>query len=289
MPRTSTGSSSLPERAGIAVPATREEVRAALEALGIRPSRRLGQSFLCDPFVADAEVALLEAQPRRRITEVGPGLGVLTEALLRRGLGPVRVLEKDRRLLPHLRACFGSQIQIEEGDALRASYPDGEPVIGNLPFSIATPLLTRWFEQRLPTVVALVQKEVGERLTATPGTAAYGRPTIHAAVYGTVERFAPIPSAAFEPIPAVEGLLLRFRGRSGPLPVPSVPVLESVVRKAFSQRRKQLGRLMERLAGSEREANRVTAAAGWPADWRHRRPGEMAPPEWFALARELPG
>ena len=96
MSRTSTGSSSHDDRGG--VPTDARSVERVLTELGVRPARRLGQSFLIDPFVADAEASLLGATPGQPVVEVGGGLGILTDALVRRGVRPLTVLEPDPRL-----------------------------------------------------------------------------------------------------------------------------------------------------------------------------------------------
>ena len=167
MSRTSTDSSSSSRRPAASVPARspegREEIAATLRALGVRPSKSWGQSFLCDPFVADAEAALADPRPGAAILEVGGGLGALTQALVRRGATPLTVIERDRRLAAFLRERFGDRVQVVCGDALELDVPPVACAVGNLPYSVATPLLLRWFAARVPRVVALVQREVAER------------------------------------------------------------------------------------------------------------------------------
>lgn len=288
MPRTSTASSSPPDPAPPpGVPHRPREIESRLSELGIVPSRRLGQSFLTDPFVADAEAALLEVPAGAAVTEIGGGLGILTEALLRRGIGPLTVIERDRRLAAHLREVFGARITLKVGDALELPLPPAEAVVGNLPFSVATPLLTRLFEARVPRIVVLLQKEVGERYTAGPRTHGYGRPAIQAALYGRAERFAPVPASAFSPVPAVAGVLVRFTGREGPLPVRSPLRLERTVRDLFGRRRKQLGNLLPAVAGGSERARRLAEQAGWPSEWARMRPEELGPEAYFALADAL--
>jgi 16S rRNA (adenine1518-N6/adenine1519-N6)-dimethyltransferase len=293
VPRTSTASSwprsTLPETVPSPIPHRVKEIRECLESLGIRPSRRLGQSFLADPFVADIESALVEVPTGSAVTEVGGGLGILTEALLRKGLTPLRVIERDPRLARHLRSAFGSRIELVEADALVMEFGREAAVVGNLPFSVATPILTRLFEARVPRIVALLQREVGRRYAATAGTPEYGRPSIQAALYGSVESFAPVPASSFEPAPAVDGLLVRFLAREGALPVPSVTRFESEVRQLFSGRRKQLGNLLAALAGGSERAERMAQSAAWPAGWKRMRPGELPPEAYFALSRALAG
>jgi 16S rRNA (adenine1518-N6/adenine1519-N6)-dimethyltransferase len=288
--RTSTGSSS--RRKALPtfdrpVPESREEVRRALHALELAPTRRRGQSFLVDPFVADAEAALVEAPRGAAVVEIGGGLGILTAALLRRGIGPLTVVERDRRLAAHLRSTFGDRVRVVEGDALEVELPDAACVVGNLPYSAATPILMRLFARRTPRVVFLVQREVAERLAASPGSKQFGRLTLAASLYGNVELFRTVPASAFEPVPEVESRLAVHVTRPGPLPVPSLPTFERVARTLFSARRKQLGNLLPRLAGPRRSPERLAALAGWPANWARLRPEDLPPEAFFALARTL--
>jgi len=269
------------------VPETGAEVRATLEALGVRPSREWGQSFLTDPFVADAEAALVELGPGHPVVEIGGGLGVLTAALLRRDIGPLTVIERDRRLARFLASTFGERIRLVTGDALEVPLPPAEAVVGNLPYSVATPILLRLFAARVPRVVFLVQREVAERLAAGPGSKTYGRLSIVAQLYGTVELFRTVGPDAFTPRPEVASRIAVHVTRPGPLPVPSVPVFEEVLRQLFSSRRKQLANLLPRVVPERAAMDEAARRAGWPADWPHRRPEDLPPEAYFALATGL--
>lgn len=266
------------------VPERPEEVRAVLRELGVDPSRRWGQSFLTDPFVAEAEAALV-GNPSGELIEIGGGLGLLTAALLRRRPDGLTVVERDRRLAAHLRRVFGARIRVVTADALEVPVDVDATYVGNLPYAIATPLLLRWMAAGVGRIVFLVQREVAERLAAPPGSKTYGRLSIVAELYGRVELFRPVPPEAFTPRPKVESRLAVFERRPDALPVPSVPEFERVVRSLFSSRRKQLGNLLPRLAGSTEAGDRLAEAADWPNDWRRRRPEQLAPAAYFALAR----
>ena len=270
------------------VPERPDDIRRALRTLGIVPSKPWGQSFLADAFVADAEAALVELPPGRPIVEIGGGLGMLTSALLRRGLGPVTVIEKDPRLAAFLRATFGERIRVVAGDAMAVDLPEADAVVGNLPYSVATPILLRLFARRTPRIVFLVQREVAERLAAGPGSKNYGRLSIVARLYGSIELFRTVSAEAFSPRPRVESRLGVHVARPGSLPVPSVPDFERAVRVLFSSRRKQLGNLLPRLGSSAEDARRLARSAEWPEGWERMRPEELPPEAYFALARALP-
>jgi len=285
-----TGSSSPPDPDPSrlpAVPTTAAEVRATLARLEIRPSRGMGQSFLTDPFVADAEAALVDLPSGHPIVEIGAGLGQLTAALLRRHLGPLTVIERDGRLARLLRRTFGERITVVEGDALEVPLPAAAAAVGNLPFSVATPILLRLFAARVPRVVFLVQDEVARRLAAGPGSKEYGRLSIISRLYGTVELFRTIPPSAFSPVPEVTSRIGVHVARPEELPVPSVPAFEETVRLLFSSRRKQLRNLIPRVVRPEAVAARAAESAGWPPDWPSLRPESLPPEAYFALARVL--
>jgi 16S rRNA (adenine1518-N6/adenine1519-N6)-dimethyltransferase len=289
--RTSTASSSrrsaMDDGTVPPVPERPDQVRATLSALGVRPSKEWGQSFLTDPFVADAEAALVELPPGRPVVEVGGGLGILTAALLRRGIGPLAVIERDRRLARFLSTTFGPRITVLTGDALTLPLPPADAVVGNLPYSVATPLLLRLFAARIPRIVFLVQREVAERLAAGPGSKQYGRLSIIAQLYGSLELFRTVGPDAFTPRPEVESRIGVHVTRTEPLPVPSVPAFEELLRKLFSSRRKQLSNLLPRVTSSAEAAGKIAREAGWPSGWERQRPEELPPAAYFALARVL--
>jgi 16S rRNA (adenine1518-N6/adenine1519-N6)-dimethyltransferase len=285
---TSTDSSS--RRSGApSVPHRPPEVARALEALGIAPSKRLGQSFLWDAFVADAEAALVAGRPGRRIVEVGGGLGVLTEALLRRGLGPVTIVERDPRLAGFLTRAFGDEVSVVVGDALEVELPPMDCLVGNLPFSVATPILERVWSSGIPRFVGMLQREVVDRLVSPPGSRVYGRLTIVAAFHGSVEAFQTVPSSAFFPAPAVEGRVMSFDRRTGPPPVPELRSLVRLLDALFSARRKQLRNLLPRALPVGADAAHCAEAAEWPDDWAERRPEQLAPEAFFRMATVLHG
>jgi 16S rRNA (adenine1518-N6/adenine1519-N6)-dimethyltransferase len=262
-------------------------VASALEALGVRPAHRWGQSFLVDPHAADAVAALATPTEGRPVVEIGGGLGAVTRALLHRGIESPIVVERDARLAAHLDATFGDRIRLLVGDALEVPLPPGAIVVGSLPFASATSILLRLLELRTPRIVAVVQSEVAARLVATEGRRAYGRLSILARLYGSMEGFREIPPESFYPEPEVRSRLVVHTARTGPLPVPDVERLESVVRTLFSSRRKQLGNLLPRLVPSREIGETLAGDAGWPDGWVHLRPEALPPEAFFRLAALL--
>jgi 16S rRNA (adenine1518-N6/adenine1519-N6)-dimethyltransferase len=284
--RTSTASSSLPDPVP-GIPHRPVEIDQTLQALGLRPSRRFGQSFLTDPFVADAEVALLMAPPGTPVVEIGGGLGVLTEALLRRGIAPLTVVEREPAFARYLHRQFGDRIRVVEADALSFDIDPAALVIGNLPYSVGTPLLEHVWRSGVARFVGMLQREVVDRLSAAPRSKAYGRLTIEAALYGTVEPYRLVPSSAFHPTPEVESRMFAFQRRAGPLPVRSVERLDRAVAALFSARRKQLANLLGRLLPGGIDPDEIARAADWPEGWRTQRPEELEPAAFFRLVEVL--
>ena len=289
MSRTSTGSSSLASRAG-SVPAVPDRPRAvdeALSRLGVRPSRGLGQSFLVDRFVADTLAAIAEPASGRAVVEVGGGLGIVTRALLERGVQDLTVVERDRRLADHLTATFGRSIAVRCADARTYDFPRDVTVVGSLPYSSATLIVLELLHRRVRRIAVLLQKEVAERFAAPAGSRAYGRSSILARLYGEPELLREVGPEAFHPVPRVSSRLWAHTARDGALPVRSVVRLEEVVRRLFAARRKQLGNLLPQFASDRADAEELAREAGWPEAWAHLRPEQLGPEAFFRLTTVL--
>lgn len=223
--------------------------RAALARWGLRPRKRFGQNFLLDPSIAD-EVAALCALPNgpSRVLEIGAGTGALTRALLTRGFS-VTALEIDRDLtaLLHDDASL-SAADLREANALNfdyAAWANGAVWIaaGNLPYNVATPLIAQLAEMPAgpAAIVAMVQKDVAERLAAEPATAAYGSLSVAVQYAMRVEIAFVLPPRAFYPAPKVDSAVVRMTRLPQPAVHPRDPALfRKVVRAAFAYRRKTL-------------------------------------------------
>jgi 16S rRNA (adenine1518-N6/adenine1519-N6)-dimethyltransferase len=284
---TSTGSSSPARARAPEVPDRPVAVAEALARLGVRPSRELGQSFLVDRFAADALAALAEPGSGRPVVEVGGGLGIVTRALLDRGVPSLTVVERDRRLASHLAATFGRRIRVVGADARTFDYPTAATVVGSLPYASGTAIVLELLRRRTPRVAVLLQKEVAERFAAEPGSRSYGRPSILAALYGTPELARTVEAAAFYPVPRVASRLWAHTARSDALPVPSVRRLETVLRALFGARRKQLGNLLPQLCQDRSDAQALAERSGWPDGWATLRPEQLPPTAFFQLTTEL--
>ena len=240
---------------------------------GIRPGRRLGQHFLFDGGILDRIAAASGAGPGDVVLEVGPGVGSLTRALLARGAA-VFAVERDRTLGPALVDALsdmdaaageaapawpsaaagdavldiGGRVRVLWGDAVRlpwdqlADGPERWRICSNLPYYLTGPFLAEWLVGQIPWEVAvlLVQAESAARMTARPGTPAYGAFTCLVQYHAEVERLFSVPRGAFVPPPDVESAVVRLRPRSEPPTSAPRAALFQVVRAAFGQRRKNL-------------------------------------------------
>lgn len=270
------------------------DVRQLAERHGLRPKKAFGQNFLIDPNILHKIASAATRGGPEAVLEIGPGLGSLTAALAEQ-VPRVVAVEKDRSLVPVLRELFADtpQVQIVEGDAttleIRAHLPEARAlhVVGNLPYSVTTPLLLRLLAERehFQRAVVMIQREVAERLGATPNTKDYGSLTVLFSMYFELDLLFDVSPGCFWPRPEVTSTVLSLRPLPAPRhPVPSQSALERVVRAAFSQRRKTLWNSMRgSFAGEELE--RAAAAAGLDLS---RRAETLTASEFARLASLLP-
>jgi 16S rRNA (adenine1518-N6/adenine1519-N6)-dimethyltransferase len=264
-----------------------------MREFGIRPNRELGQNFLVDSNILDVIGRLAELHADDVVLEVGGGLGVLSEYLAER-VAHVHVVEIDRNLEAPLRDALDpyENTTLHLGDAvkldLEALAPAPTKVVANLPYGVAATVILRTIEL-LPgarTWVAMVQREVGERFAAKPGTAAYGVPSVLAQLACAVKVIRPVSRNVFHPVPNVDSVLVGLT-RHGPA---ASPELRTLVQAGFAHRRKALARSLQLAPGAARDRRDAVRAAlvamGRPADAR----AETLPPEaWRELEQRLAG
>lgn len=206
---------------------------------------RLGQNFLVDPNILDVIARAAEPSEDDVVLEIGGGLGVLSRHIAPR-VAHLHVIEIDLRLQEQLQEAVQpfQNVTLHWGDAMKLDLsqlaPEPTKVVANLPYSIAAGVLLRTIEQ-LPHVglwVAMVQREVGERLAAKPGSSAYGVSSAIAQLSCEVKVLRAIPRTVFRPEPNVDSVLVGLR-RTGPA---APPALRALMRAAFAHRRKALAK-----------------------------------------------
>jgi 16S rRNA (adenine1518-N6/adenine1519-N6)-dimethyltransferase len=226
---------------------TPKQVRALLAEHGVKPSRALGQNFLADPNTARRIVRLAGVGSGDQVIEVGPGVGSLTCELADAG-AHVMAIELDRHLIPVLRAVVGVRdVEVVQGDALTIDWAsvlvDRWSMVANLPYNVATPLVLRALEEApmIDRYLVMVQREVGERLAAGVGDAAYGAVSVKIAYYAEARVLGAVSPNVFIPKPKVESALVSLVRRVEPAVTVSDPArLFELVRAGFATRRKSL-------------------------------------------------
>jgi 16S rRNA (adenine1518-N6/adenine1519-N6)-dimethyltransferase len=264
-----------------------------MQRFGIRPDRDLGQNFLVDSNILGVIERAAGLADDDVVLEVGGGLGVLSEHLAERA-AHVHVVEIDERLHEALEDATSrySNVTVHWGDAmtidLATLHPSPNKVIANLPYGIAAGLLLRTIEelQSVERWVAMVQREVGERLAAGPGSGAYGTPSVLAQLACDVEVIRAIPRTVFKPVPNVDSVLvgMRRRGqRSGA--ALTTPVLRALVGGSFAHRRKTLAGSLAIAGGapgrSRDQVREALQTLGHPPDVRAER---LSPEDFRSLA-----
>jgi 16S rRNA (adenine1518-N6/adenine1519-N6)-dimethyltransferase len=271
---------------------TPPRIRSLLAAHDLHPTKSLGQNYLADPNTARKVARIGGATPGETVLEIGPGLGSLTLALRETGARVVAV-EIDRRLVVALKDVVGGDegIRVEVADALHADLsalaPGATRLVANLPYNIAAPLLLRVLTEfpLISSITAMVQREVGERLTAAPGTGAYGAVSVKVAALAEARVAAPISRRVFIPEPRVDSVLVRMDRRPHPaLADVGYHAVARVVEAAFAQRRKTLRNTLQGLGITAEQVEAACAMAGIDPGTRAERLGVA---EFAALARAL--
>ena len=256
--------------------------------------RELGQNFLVDRNILDVIERLAELSPDDVVLEIGGGPGVLSERLAERAAF-VHVVELDRTLEANLRGVLAEHenVELHIGDALQldlaAFTPAPGKLIANLPYGVAATVILRTIEQ-LPSVrswVVMVQREVGERFAAAPGTSAYGVPSVLAQLACEVRILRPVGRQVFRPVPNVDSVLLGLSRRGG---TQATTTVARLVHDAFAHRRKALAGSLALAPGAppgiRERARAALVEMGLPADVRAER---LAPQQFVELAGRLGG
>ncbi len=230
-----------------------------------RARKRFGQNFLHDAGVIHRILRAVHAREGQHLLEIGPGQGAITEGLLDSG-AQLDVIELDLDLIPILLAKFAQRpnFRLNQGDALKFDFsrleaqPRSLRVVGNLPYNISTPLIFHLLDQAelIQDMHFMLQKEVVERLAATPGGGDWGRLSIMVQYHCRVEHLFNVGPGAFNPAPKVDSAIVRLVPHDSlPHPAKDHRLLERVVREAFNQRRKTLRNTLKALLpASEIEA-----------------------------------
>jgi 16S rRNA (adenine1518-N6/adenine1519-N6)-dimethyltransferase len=229
------------------------EIRDALAELSLHPSKSLGQNFLADANMARWTVEQLELSPEDHVVEIGPGLGALTKFAVP-ACGSMTLIEKDGRMAQRLEQQYlgDDRVTVLHRDALEYDVREIFPrmpakLLGNLPYYVTSPILFRYGDDPSPftRMVLTIQREFAERLAAGPCTKDYGALTLLVQRRWQVKYLRTIPPTVFMPRPKVDSAAIMLTPRPpGPLTDCDARRFSRLVKQGFSQRRKQLGKLL---------------------------------------------
>ncbi len=232
---------------------TRDELQARLHDLGIVPSKAMGQNFLTDPTLAGWIARQIEPGPEDTVVEIGPGMGALTDTLAELA-GRLILIEFDRKLAHHMRERFAERENVEviEADAaqfdIRPLFKYGPvKVIGNLPYSAGGAIMRNFLQNPTPVAEALfmLQTEVAERICSDRRSKQYGVLTLRVQVGWEPTIIRTLPPEPFYPMPAIDSSVLRLTPRDPiSLPAHDGRLFDQLIRQGFSQRRKQVKKLL---------------------------------------------
>ncbi|MEY3679654.1 MAG: rRNA ((1518)-N(6)/adenine(1519)-N(6))-dimethyltransferase RsmA [Actinomycetota bacterium] len=263
---------------------SRRDIVELLETHGLSPRRAFGQNFVADPNTVRRIARLSDVGPGDHVVEIGAGLGSLTLALAETG-ADVTAIEVDHGIAPVLRDVLRDRPEIDVivNDAREVDWnaipPPGADlvVVANLPYNVATPLVADLLDQvpRVRRFVVMVQKEVAQRLAASPGSPEYGGISVKVSYWATARVLGDVPPTVFVPRPKVTSAIIEIVRRDEPAVASDRAVLFSLVRTAFGQRRKMLRRSLHALVTEEQ-----FASAGIEST---RRPEELDVFDWGRL------
>lgn len=256
----------------------------------LRAEKKFGQNFLLDLNITDKIARAAGEMAGKNVIEIGPGPGGLTRSLLKAGAQSVTAIEFDPRAIAALetldRAAAG-RLRLIHGDALNtdltALVPAPRVIVANLPYNIATPLLTAWLAQMrddsgaFDRMVLMFQKEVADRILAAPDSKVFGRLSVVSQWLCHVDRVFDLPPSAFTPPPKVTSSIVRFMPKTLSPEAPSFPALEKITAAAFGQRRKMLKSCLKAFPG-------LLDRAGIDGD---KRAEQLRVEDFVALARAL--
>lgn len=285
---------------------TKTEIRAMLQAAGLRPLRQHGQHFLIDGNLMRKLVAAAGITSRDTVLEVGPGTGALTDLLVREA-GHVVAVEIDRGLHEICRQRFAStaNLTLVHRDILAGKSTVDEEVVrlltvrqsdlggrimlvANLPYQVATPLLINLLmgELTISPMCFTVQAEVADRLTAAPGGKEYGPVSVFVQVIARTERIARVPPQAFWPEPQVDSAMIRLDVRSEPRLSPAALTrLNEIVHACFNHRRKTMSWSLRKLL-NDADYHRIETDDRWDLS---QRPEQVSAAQWVRMAELLAG
>lgn len=275
-------------------PASIKDIR---DRYGFKFSKSLGQNFLIDKNIIDKIIDGAGIGADDTVIEIGPGIGVITAEAAKRAKKVIAV-EIDRSLIPILEETLSEfdNVTVLNRDVLKVDIseltagecPQNIKIMGNLPYYITTPIIMKLLEEQVKadSITVMMQKEVADRIKASPGSKAYGALSVTVQYYCSVEKVADVPKGVFIPQPKVDSTVLKLNLRNEkPVKPADEKVFFNCVKAAFSQRRKTLLNSMQTLQGVSKELIReVLEASGIQTN---RRAETLTIEEFAKIANEV--
>jgi 16S rRNA (adenine1518-N6/adenine1519-N6)-dimethyltransferase len=270
-----------------------EKTIGLLRKYELRPSRRMGQSYVVDPELIDCIIGAAELEKGDTVLEIGAGTGNLTVRIAEK-VRKVIAVEKDRgaiRILERQLSATGN-VEVVNEDILSMNLPSVDKIVSNLPYSISTPITFKLLLEGDFRLAALTyQKEVADRILAGPGIRAYSRLSVAVALLGEVERKGDFPPASFYPRPKVESTVVALRKRDrnkgdGSAKTIDWKELDDVLKFLFSQRRRTLRKAL-RTYSKVRGVDTTEVLGGGLEGGGDRRVFELTPEDFLEMARQL--
>ncbi|MUG68782.1 16S rRNA (adenine(1518)-N(6)/adenine(1519)-N(6))-dimethyltransferase RsmA [Paenibacillus campinasensis] len=280
---------------------TPRRTKEIIQRHGFSFKKSLGQNFLIDQNILHKIVEAAELDETKGALEIGPGIGALTEKLAQTA-GAVTAVEIDQRLIPILKEVLEpyGNVRVHHGDVLkvdlhelfRTDFADKAKVsvVANLPYYVTTPILMKLLEEKLPleNIVIMIQKEVAERMAASPGSKDYGSLSIAVQYYSVPKLICTVPHTVFIPQPNVESAVIRLEVREEPpVSVPDEGFFFEVVQASFAQRRKTIANNLKSRFFPEKGRERLEQLLAEAEIEPSRRGETLSIEEYARLSRVL--
>lgn len=217
-----------------------EKVKNRLKKIGISATKGLGQNFLNDDSIAERIVDSANISSDEQILEIGPGLGILTNIIVKRAKRTI-LIEKDRAIAGYLEGRYSDEdLEVIHGDVLEVDLPEFDKVVSNLPFNISSPVTFKLLEHDFYYGILTYQKEYADRMCADVGEDNYSRLSVMVSTFAEVKRLFNISKNSFYPPPKVDATVLKLVPREPQFELKYPEIFSDVVRELFNYRRKTI-------------------------------------------------
>jgi 16S rRNA (adenine1518-N6/adenine1519-N6)-dimethyltransferase len=264
------------------------ETKELLHRYGVKPRKKLGQSFVTDRALLERMVAHADLKQRDIVLEIGAGLGFLTE-LLAKNAGRVIAIEVDSKLLKILsdRLSTFKNVEIVYGDILKIAFPKFTKVVSNPPYAISSPLIFRLLEKKFDRGILTFQEEFARRLVAQKGTNEYGRLTVMVYYYAEAELLEPVSEDSFYPSPNVASIVVYLKTRNPPFRVLDEGLFSALVRALFTQRNRKVKKALDVFFRGIARADRHVKELVEKLPFLESRVEQLAPEDFGVLSNAI--